>query len=62
MARISFVEFLCIVAIGVAMVEIPEHELILSPGPSVASSLAGARVEASTAEYYVRAPMQERRR
>ena len=35
MARISFVEFLCIVAIGVAMVEAPGHGFLRQPGASV---------------------------
>ena len=32
MARVSFVEFVCIVAIGVAMVELPGHRFLRPAG------------------------------
>lgn len=41
MARVSFVEFVCIVAIGVAMVELPGHRF-LRPASGETTTLARA--------------------
>lgn len=62
MVRISFVEFLCIVAIGVAMIEIPGHGFSRSPGPSVAAGPVEARVVAARPEVYVHTSPQENHR
>jgi len=47
MARVSFVEFVCIVAIGVAMVELPGHRFLRPAGTE--TTLARAPVPAVVA-------------
>ena len=56
MFRLSFVEFACIVAIGVAMVELPAGhrffrlpEILSAPATSASGTGAGARASASHA-------------
>jgi len=56
MFRLNFVEFACIVAIGVAMVELPAGhrffrlpEILSAPATSASGTGAGARASASHA-------------
>ena len=49
MARVSFVEFVCIVAIGVAMVELPGHRFLRPAGTETGLARAPAVVAADAA-------------
>ena len=58
MARVSFVEFVCIVAIGVAMVELPGHRFLRPAGTETTMARAPAPVatDAAHREVAVRPP------
>ena len=61
MARVSFVEFVCIVAIGVAMVELPGHRFLRPAGTETTLTRASPAVVAGDAHPNVAVPPPPRR-
>jgi len=61
MARVSLVEFVCIVAIGVAMVELPGHHFLRPAGTDPALTRTSAASVAEAARPRVVVPPPPRR-